>query len=61
MTLAMMNFTINNPLISTPEQKFSEAGHSNIQQVDEIHLKVKITFVKMNYLVQYFMPADFIK
>jgi hypothetical protein len=56
-----MNFIINNPLISIEQQKYSEAGHSNIHEVDEIHLKLTIAFVKMDYLVQYFMPAEFIK
>jgi hypothetical protein len=42
MTLALMNFKRNNPQISATEQKYSEAGHGNIQYVDAIYSKIKI-------------------
>jgi hypothetical protein len=43
MTLALKTFMVNHPAIEMIEQKFSEPGHGNIQEVDAIHSKIERT------------------
>jgi hypothetical protein len=46
-----MNFMRNDSLISEIQHKYLGAANSKIQGVDEIHIKLRISLVKINYLV----------
>ena len=43
MSMALMTFLQEHPNITSVEQKYSEPGHGNIQEVDAVHSKIERT------------------